>query len=216
MIGVLHQYPQMLFTFGLVELQIYDHPEAPDGRLIVPQLLVNTQEVIRGIVRVKTEGPAEVSVELEKESDKKSPAYKRRTLSEDEFFEKIKNQDTQDLFRNLLEFANEIGALITWRSGGVSIRLPDPGGNKQMLTLFVMTDHETIYFGWLVNQLKNLGIDIQIATSYVQKIADLFSNVEVRSNDPSSLSRELKAKEVAEHYDEFTEILRDTVEQIKG
>ena len=92
MIRLLHQYPQMLFTFALVEMQIYANDLIP-GRLIVPQLVAHTNEIVRAVVRIEGEGDVSVSVSLPEET-----AGKGTTLSEQEFLDSLKDKKTQEVF----------------------------------------------------------------------------------------------------------------------
>ena len=216
MVGVLHQYPQMQFTFGLVELQLYEHPALPGGRLIVPQLLLNTQEVVRAVVKVQAEGIANVSVKIDEESNKSPQGYQRRRLTEDEFLDEIEDEADKNTIKRLLTFANEIGITLQWRSAGVSFRIDDPGGSGQKLTLFVINRQGMIYTGWLDKQLKKSGLDPQIDEDFINSICNLFPDMQPQDRDPSFLSRNLRSKEVAERFEEFTTIISETVEKIQN
>ena len=65
MVTALHEYPQKLFTFGLVQMQIFESNQLPGMHLVVPQVVANSAEVVRAVVRVETTGQANVSVEIE-------------------------------------------------------------------------------------------------------------------------------------------------------
>ena len=96
MLGHLHKHPQMLFTFCLVEIQIYENSALFDGRLLMPMLVAQTTEIVRAVVRVETTGQAQVSVAIAEENESKGSAG-RRTLSEDIFFSEIQDERTQSL-----------------------------------------------------------------------------------------------------------------------
>jgi len=212
MLGHLHRQPQMLFTFCLVEMQIYENKASFNGRLIIPMVVAQTTEVVRAVVRVHTTGEAQVSVAIEEEAEKKTGA-RRRTLSEDDFFSEIDDDKTKEVFRRLLTFATEIGAELTWRSGGVSIQLPDPNGSRQNLTLFVLTNGGLIYTGWLAGQLEKVGLEKIISYDYVKTICALMG-IKPNSKDGSALSRNIKAAELDPKINEFMNIVRQTVKRI--
>lgn len=214
MLGHLHRQPQMLFTFCLVEMQIFENPDLFKGRLLLPVVVAKTTEVVRAVVRVQTTGQAEVSVAIEEEPEK-TPGARRRTLSEDEFFSEIQDESTRKLFRQLLTFAGEIGAELIWRSGSVSVQVPDPGGSRQNLTIFVLTNTGTIYTGWLAGQLKKVSLDKNISYDYVKTLAAL-TGIKPHKKDGSALSRNIKAAELAPKVDEFMALVRQTVEKISG
>lgn len=213
MVGSLHQHPRLLFTFGLVELQIYEH-KSFEGKLIVPQLLAHTTEIVRAVVRVETKGEAKVSIDFEEESKDPKPK-RRRTLSEDEFFEEIDNPRTTSVFKSLLSFTDDIDAIPGWRSSSVSIRLQDPRGSRQELTLFVLTTSGQMYFGWLPGQLESISCNPEIGFNMLEDIASLFKNVKA-NREGCCLSRNLNAEEIENKYDDFIEIIKNTVDKIKS
>lgn len=214
MLGHLHRQPQMLFTFCLVEMQIFENPDLFKGRLLLPVVVAKTTEVVRAVVRVHTTGQAEVSVAIEEEQEK-TPGARRRTLSEDEFFSEIQDESARQLFRRLLGFAGEIGAELTWRAGSVSVQLPDPNGSRQNLTLFVLTNSGMIYTGWLAGQLEKVALDKSISFDYVKSLGSLVG-IKPNHKDGSTLSRNIKAAELAPKGDEFMALVRKTVERISS
>jgi hypothetical protein len=214
MIGQLQRYPQMLFTFGLVEIQIYEDSSLFNGRLLFPMLVAHTTEVVRAVVRVHTTGQAQVSVEIESAAEKSPPG--RRTLSEEVFFEEVKDPSTRDLFKRLLAFAEEIGAVPIWRSSSVSIQLPDPNGSKQNLTLFVLTTAGRIYTGWLASQLERINLDKNMAYDFVKSICSLFQGVQPDKKGPDWLTRNLGANEVIEKADDFMALVKETADRISA
>ena len=215
MVELLHQQSRMLFTFGLIELQVFQG-ESIAGKLIVPQIIAHTNEIVRAVVKI--EGDAKVSVSVESEAPAKGRTGKRK-LSESEFFDQITNEDDANLFKRLLTFADEINAVAQWRASSVSIRMLDPYGNskKLKLTLFVMDTAGTVYFWLLKDQLAKAGVsDGSIACKMVQKVANLYDNVNVSPKSPDTLSRSLTAKEIDDRYDDFTEIIQEAVDEIEN
>jgi len=215
MLGALHRHPQMLFTFALVELRIFESIQMPGKKLVIPQVVSNSSEVVRAVVRVHTTGQANVSVELEEADDSTNSPSSRKTLSEEEFFDAIQDQNTKRLFKQLLAFSMDVGAVPNWRAVSVSVQLPDPGGSRQNLTLFVMTTSGKIYTGWLPAQLERISLSPEIAYSFVKRIAMMFPNIEQHATMPDSLSRNLTAPEIQPSVDDFCELIRETVEQIR-
>lgn len=212
MLGHLHRQPQMLFTFCLVEMHIYECPKLFAGRLLIPLVVAKTTEVVRAVVRVHTTGQAEVSVAIEEEQEK-TPGSRRRTLSEDEFFSEIQDESTRQLFKRILAFAGDIGAELIWRSGSVSVQLPDPNGSRQNLTLFVLTNSGMIYTYWLAGQLEKVALDKTISFDYVKSLGALVG-IKPSHKDGSALSRNIKAAELAPKADEFMALVRQTVKKI--
>jgi hypothetical protein len=165
---------------------------------------------------VETTGTASVSVEIDEDvmSGKKESSA-RRTLSENEFFSEIADEKAKFVFRNLLIFAREIDAQLSWGASSVSIRLPDPNGSRQKLTLFVMTKDAVVYTGFLSSQLSRIGIARKVAYDYVENLVKIFDGIEVCSKRPGDLSRNITSSELDLKYDEFCEIVRNTVDTIR-
>src|SRR5690606_2210321 len=49
LVDALHTHPQKLFTFGLIELQVFENPAVSNGRVIVPQIVAHSVEVVRAV-----------------------------------------------------------------------------------------------------------------------------------------------------------------------
>jgi len=211
MLGGLHQHPELQFSFGLVELQLFRHPDKRKEMLIVPQIVASTTEVVRGVIKIETTGTATVRVEVEREEEKSGG--RRRTLTEEELLSSVADEETRSLYSDLLQFAAELGAKPVWRASSVSVQLPDPGGESQNLTLFVMTTGGSIYIGWLSQQFGKLSIDNTLARDYASRLADIFG-AGVHPKQFDALARNLSAMEVRENYEEFTGAVSDFAKQI--
>lgn len=216
MVASLHQHPQELFTFGLVELQVFTDKNLPGKYLIVPQIIANSTEIVRAVVRVQTTGQASVSVEIEEQEPERATGSSRRTLSEDEFFSEIKDTETKAVFRQLIDFSIGLGALPSWRSSSVSIRLPDPAGSRTQFTLYVLTTSGELYTGWMLQQLKSTKRPPAIAIDYITQICSVFSSLSPKKGYPDRISRSLHAREISGKFDDFTQVVRDVVERLKA
>lgn len=214
MLGSLHEHPRMFFTFGMIELQVFQAPDAPGKHLVVPQVLANTTEIVRAVVRVETTGEAKVSVEIEERNPECQQTSPRKTLSREEFFDAVKDNDARALFSDLLSLAEEVGAEPGWRSSSVSVQLPDPAGSRERLTLFLMSTNGEIHTGWLGGQLKRVGKPSQIAYDCVKELCSLFPDIAPNEKYPDSLSRNIRASEMIEKCDDFVEIVRSLVDRI--
>jgi hypothetical protein len=211
LLELLHKHPQKLFTFGLIELQIFKCDKFPHEYLIVPQIVANTTEIVRAVVRVETTGTASVSVEIE---DNKSISS-RGKLSQNEFFDQIKDDDIKAVYKEMLDIAENVGAVLSWGSSSVSVRLPDPTGSKILITLYVMTTNGEAYTGWMAKQLERTKRSPYIAKEYVEQLCALFPSVSPKINTLDSLSGTISAKEIGMKIDEFAELVKDVVERIK-
>lgn len=204
-LGLLHQQPQMLFTLGLVELQIYEC-DGLQGRLIVPQLVARTNEIVRAVVRV--ENPSNMAVSVTLPQDQKEKAT---TLSEQEFLDSVKAPQTRDLFSKLIAFAKDIGH-VSCASQSLSSRIAvhDAGDIK----LFRLTTRGDITPQQLDRQLKKRGLSGELAWDTARELTSLFSGVDLKP-DRAGLTRRLTAQEVLPKIEEFMSIYRKAADRLK-
>jgi hypothetical protein len=216
MLSHLHDHPQRHFTFGLLEIRIFENPAVFPGHILIPTLVAKTTEVIRAVVRVETTGPANVAVFAAPDDTSATNPARRRTLSEDEFLQSLPDQITRTLYDRLFKVCTDLGLEKTWGSSSVSMRMLDPKGSDHLLTLFVLTNAGEVYAGWLVNQLARAHLPKAIAERYVAALCRTFPNLSPHSSRPGSLSRKLTSTEVAARFDQLTSIIRTTVEEIRA
>jgi len=206
MLGLLQQQPQMLFTLGLVEMQIYECDGLP-GRLIVPQLVARTNEIVRAVVRVENPHSVPITIIL-------PPKEARRTPSEQEFLESVEDPETRDIFVKLIAFAKEFGH-VQCATQSVGARMPFH--NTGDLRLFRLFQSGTVGVGQsrLDRQLQKRGLPDDLAWTLAKEIAGLFPGVDVKQDDPN-LSRRLSAREVAAKFDDFVSVYRRVIDQLKA
>ena len=214
LLAALHTHPNLLFTFGLVELQVFADPRESGQRLIVPQVVAHSTEIVRAVVRVETSGPADVSVEIPPEDDDSEKSPRKRRLSEDEFYGLIPTPAMKKTIASILDEVKAMGCLVQPRKRSMSVRLQDPNGSKQKLTLFVITVTGQIYTGWLSEQLGKVDMDPTIAANWFQSLADLVPGVERHATLADNLSRFILLHEIEPVMEEFLSRVQETVDAI--
>lgn len=211
MVDVLHTTPDLLFTFGLIELQLFED-EAVGGRIVFPQVIARTTEIVRAVVKVEGGGGDKVSISLD-ESLSASESNRARRLSEEEFFDSLEDDETTQICRRIVDLAAEVGAEPYPGTKNLPIRLPDPGGSGQKFTLFLLSAEGEVFFGWFATQLENNGYPPSIAWDMFARVAALFDNVEVK--DTEALTRGLTAAEVGERLEEFMAVITRAVSELR-
>jgi len=215
LLASLHTHPGLLFTFGLVELQVYVDPQESGQRLVVPRVLAHSTEIVRAVVRVETTGPADVVVEIPEDGADSERPKRRRKLSEDEFFELVPTPAMAKTIRSILDRATKMGAIVQPRKRSMSVRLRDPNGSKQKLTLFVITVTGQIYTGWITDQLQTIGVNKQVGLDWIERLADLVPGVEPHATQVSNLSRFIKLNEIDRNLEEFYARLKTAIDSIQ-
>lgn len=210
MLGLLHQQPQMLFTLGLVEMQIYEC-DALQGRLIVPQLVARTNEIVRAVVRVENPANMAVSVSLPPE-----PKEKGTTLSEQEFLDSVDDTQTKDVYTRLITFAKSIGR-VSFATRSLCVRYPYAGtGELRLFRLFgARKKRGRIKIIAIDKQLKKRGLDDALAWNFAQELDALIPEVEIKPDRPEP-SRLLTIPEVEGHLDDFMNLYRSLTDQLNA
>lgn len=211
LLALIHRFPEMLFTFALVEMQLFK-AECMDGILVVPRVVAHSTEIIRAVVKV--EGGAHATISVSVPEEPREPTGKRLTLSESEFFDALPDSDTKLLYRDLLNFAHDLGAELSWGAISVAARIADPGGTNQFLSIFNLVKNGEIYTWGLNSTLEKLGIDPAIAQDFASQLAGLSPRVSVVPKY-TTLRPYLKSNDIYDQVDTFKAIVSAAVERIR-
>jgi hypothetical protein len=217
----LQQTPQLQFTLALVELLTYKLSPGSAALLVVPQVVARTREITRAVVRVEGTSIESVHVDVDASTLTPREGSRRFTLAEEDFFEILQDKasrDEVDVARRLMSDAGSLGAEIAWRQASFSVQLPDPGASGERLTLFYVSKEGKIGGGWLANKLPDIDLPREIGEQYFEQVAQLFDHCEVKIQPSRDLtwSRGILLSELRESYDQFIEILADTIERIRA
>ena len=220
MADFLQQTPQLHFTLALVELQVYELVEEGEKQLLVmPQVVARTREITRAVVRVEGKAIESVQVTVDTKIETGEKPQRRGTLTEDEFFERLKQNVTSEDIEftgRLIKDMQELGCVIDWKQGSFVVKLPDPGESGQKLSLLVVpTDGRTYLRAELGNQLRSLGLPEQISFDYARESSKLFDNCRESEKHPGDWSRPVNLSELREQYTEFVSVLQTTLDRIR-
>ena len=205
----LSQYPQLHFTLALVELKIY---EMGKDRLVIPQLVVRTQEVTRAIIRVEGQNIENLFIDMDLNTEENEDRKRRYTLSEEKFFEELRENVSEEAIsfaKKLMEGARELGCEIVWRQSSFVIRYPDPLGSSQLLTLLVINRYAEVYTGWLIGQLQKIHLPIEVGVEFHNQIDELLNDYEIKP-DYYSLEK------IKGEYDNIIKAIEQFIEGIEA
>ena len=217
MVEFLQRYPQLLFTLALVELQVHELDTA-GSRLVVPQIVARTREITRAVVKVEdkaVEAVRIVGMDTDTRTDRGKPSQ-RSTLSADDFFDSLRQyagKDDVEFAKRILNDMDKHPYLIDWKTASFVVKLPDPAGSGQNLTLFVVTNKGRAYVGWLPEQLQSVNLPPGIGRDFVRESSLLFQDCEVYKS-LNCWTRGVSLAELHDKYGEFTSILQRTVDSI--
>jgi hypothetical protein len=219
MADFLQQTPQMLFTLALVELQVYElGTKGGKPLLVIPQVVARTREITRAVVRVEGKAIESVKVEVDTEITTAEKPTKRATLSEEDFFnilrERVHAEDVE-FAHQIIEDVQRLGCIIEWKQASFAVKLLDPGGSGQRLSLLVVYKHGQAELRELGTQIRSIGLPEQIAFDYAKESAKLFSDCKASEKYPGFWSRPVSLAEIRQKRNEFMSILQKTVDRIR-
>ena len=171
----LSQSVGLRFTFGLVELAIFDMPEGSAGGIIVePRVIAKTVEIERAVVR-----RADTAVVVEDPPATPGRKRGRRQITKEEFYEQIKQVDPalQDRLQAFFQRCTEHGLEVTL--GGASFILHwyrQDGRKVNFGTLYPTGELDTNYVVWNAEEAG----DPQVGVDYLEAFARLIPDATVR------------------------------------
>ena len=177
----LRQSAGIRFTFGLVELAIFDMPDESAGGIIVePRVLVRTFEIERAVVRLADAGMV-VEDPLSTTSPTRDGGGRRTPITEREFYEQIERIDAAlpARLRGFFERCWDGGLEITLSRASYILHWRRNDDRKVNFgTLFPNGDLNTNY---IVDNAKEIG-DPQIGEDYLEAVARLVPGATVKKD----------------------------------
>ena len=205
MVDYLSNSAQLLFTLGLVELQVYK-ATTDESYIVVPNLITRTKEITRAVIKIENSTNSIVKVESDFSEPNKSNNYKRTTITEVDFFEQLEvntNFEIANFAKKILEQAIKSGYHINWNTASFTVKILDPNGSGQKITMFVVDRKGMFYVGWSGTQLKRLGLDFNLSNEYVTKTAKLLPNIHQDAKHKDFWNTDCNLKHLRLVYNEF-------------
>lgn len=211
--GYLQQSAGIRFTFGLVELAIFDMPQGSDGGVIVePRVLARTIEIQRGVVefadsRLVLKDPPSPALTGQPSQDDPS---NRTRLTQEAFDRKIERIDValpsrvRDFFRRYKALGDECAVTLS-RASYILHWIRSDGSRVNFGTLFPDGDINTNYVVWNAEQSG----DPQVGVDYLEAVARLVPGATVKKDGHYWTwrvvvdGRKPKIADVLKQYDEW-------------
>lgn len=216
MVEFMQKTPQLYYTLALVELHVYEM-DGGEGtvQLVIPHIVARTREITRAVVRIEGKAIESVSVNI---STGEILDGLEGIKGEERYFSILSqrvNSDMVDFAHTITHDMENLGCKIDWKQGSFVVKLPDPGGSSQDLTLFVVRNDGKIYVGWLDDQLNRVGLPSEIDFDFVRDSAHLFLNCEVSKKYPNAWSRLISLKELEQQYTKFISLVETMINRIE-
>ena len=172
----LRRFAGIQFTFGLVELAMFELPAegAPGGLIVEPRVLARTVEIERAIVR-----RADVGVAVEEPPALLTGRRAKRRLTEDEFYQEVGKLDAAlpGRLRDFFQRVEDIGLVVFAETASMVLRWDREDGN----TVFfgVLYADGRLDAGSIAQRAEQFG-DEQVGVAYLQSLASLIPHSQVK------------------------------------
>jgi len=165
------------FSLALVEIALHRiDPQQQWPLYVQPRIVARTTEVIRAVIDIRNASDAVVTVSMPQSED--GPRRGRVRITEEAFFEKLKEKTDSEVPRLVGDLLNALEALDLrpeWGSNSVSLRLDDPVGSDRQYTALVLTSDGSFYLGWLDRPARD-GYNPAIAQEYLKGVCQLLGS----------------------------------------
>ena len=175
MLGYINKYPHLAMNVALIELKCYRVKKESDWPLlVVPSIMARTEIVERSIVQVNVavDGTSKITATQEKIESK--PSVNRSKLTEDEFWQRLKNQEPESLAKaqQLISYYSEKeGVVIQPRDNSIAAHLYLPETGQRISLFFIRTDGVIeCWHGTIDLQLSRGGLEKQLLDDYVNDL----------------------------------------------
>ncbi|MDE0394369.1 MAG: hypothetical protein OYK82_06290 [Gammaproteobacteria bacterium] len=181
----LRRFAGIQFTFGLVELAMFELPadDGPAGLIVEPRVLARTVEIERAVVR-----RADSSVAVEEPPVPSTGGRSGRPLTEDEFYGRVRRLDADlpDHLRDFFGRVEELGLVVEAHAASMVLR-------------WDREDGRTVYFGILrddgrleprtiVRRAGEFG-DERVGVAYLEALASLIPHSTVEATGKTNRFR---------------------------
>lgn len=207
----LHHQSRLHFTFGLVELKIYQTP-GNDGMLVVPSVVAHSTEVERAIVTVR--GAQSEQVEIDVRSNPQEQAPK---LTEREFLESIEDSQTRQLGERLFHWARQRGHIaITKKGDSASVRIPFSSTNVGLVLIRLDRSGRVLTTPPRLRKvLERTGVGGEEVVRLARELQKVVPEVRIEP-EKNRVARSIRASELLPRLDEVLAIYDQAIKRIKA
>jgi hypothetical protein len=168
MVEFLNQTPNMMYKLGLVELEVYKIDGSEHERIIIPNLLMKTNIVQRGVFALD-QGKI---LYTETNNEDIDTIIESNNITLDEFARLVSTKKpfmTEKLIVDFLNDLDELGYIISpYQKSNLKIRLPIPGSKLKLDVIFLSSEDGIAYKnrGTLEADLERFGYPRDLAKEF--------------------------------------------------
>jgi hypothetical protein len=173
----LQQHAGMHFTFGLVELAVFELPGDMGGYLVQPRVIAKTRNIDRGIVTIENG-----KIIARPPAAKTALTGAVSSISEEKFYEGLA-RNFPTVIPRLMEFTRQLEPLgVTTDFGKDSMILRWRPDEKRAWNLGTIRTVGKVETDWLNQQTDLVGL-LELSHAYLRRIADSVPGAYVKEHD---------------------------------
>lgn len=210
-LGALHHQSRLHFTFGLVELKLYE-ASAEGDLLVLPSMVAHSTEIERAVVTIRGARPDQVDVTVSDDPGQQAPR-----LTESEFLEGIKDPDTRLFGERVFQWARERGWIeITKRGDSASIRTPYPETTAGLILLRLYKSGRVLTTPPRLRRvLRRIGVGEAEVIEFAQEIDRLIPEIQINL-ESEQVAGSVSASQLLPHLDELLRLYEKTIERLNA
>lgn len=207
----LHHQSRLHFTFGLVELKIYQAPNE-GGQLVIPSVVAHSTEVERAVVTIRGAHTNQVEVDV-----RADPAEQAPKLTEREFLESIEDPQTRQLGERLFHWARQHGHIeITKKGDSASVRIPFSSTTAGLILIRLDGSGRVLTTPPRLRRvLERIGVGGDEVIRLARELQEVIPGIRIEP-EKEQVARFIRASELLPHLDEALAIYEQAIERLRA
>ncbi len=203
------------FTLGLVELQAFKVPSTSQ-RLILPQVVTHTTEVVRHVIRLEN-GQMAIQAEVSPSRDEAVPVPAKRTITSDAFFAEVAaniGQEGAAFIKRFFEELETLGCHIEWATATGSVRLQSMLSPGKAYSIFSVERSGKFYVGYNQTLMNKVGLPASLYRTYAEDTGKLFGK-QLNDNFQDTWKGYADGRQLEKKHDDFLILIKRFIEDIR-
>jgi len=194
MLNYVNKYPHLATDVALIELRCYQWAQEKNNwpLLVVPSIVARTEIVERSVIQITINQTGTHQIDVKQEKKGIREARKRVTLTEEAFWELLKERSPEDykkVYDLIDEYRKKDGIRIDPAEGSMIVRLAIPDSGEEVPVFFLTKNAELRVWTQTINRrLSEVGFDSSLGESYATEMKNLMR----LSKDRSELGRPIR------------------------
>jgi len=215
--------PHLGFTFGLIELAVYE--SSAGATVVVPTVVAHSVEITRATVRVEAQSDGRLDVHVAAVGqDGAEGRTSSKKLNESAFDSQLRQAIDPAIFDELTEWRGEVERdprmRVDYATASMIFRIK-PSNIAREFTGLVIKPNGLAGVGYLCSQIEKTGAPVGIAERFARDTAELVGAAVPRKapdtwGDGTGGSDWVAVADILDHREEFTGLMRRVADELEA